>query len=378
MSFRTARAALPLLVATLVCLLTASPASAQNVVANIPELVTYPTYFTGKQVVVRGDLVQAGTLLHLRSVPPEASVVLVARNTRPPDGKIEVRGQFLDVGRLMPEDSRLNGLDINAMSPSGMWPKPGELSIIIMTAFSQWTASQAPAIRSLVLEPTRYVDQRVTVTGQFRGRNLFGDVPQAPGSDRWQFVLRSGDAAVWVTGMRPRGKGFDLDVNARIDSSFWVEATGIVKERQGLVWIEATQLERGRAPQVTQDLEPPPPPRQPSPPPVVAFSLPTEDEADVSPTTTVRVQFSRGLDPESIKSRVRASYVAQASVERGEPGPPPVALTTSYDIGSRVLEIKFTKPLERFRTVKVELLEGIIAPDKIALAPWTLTFTTGG
>jgi hypothetical protein len=350
-------------------------ASAQTVAANIPMLVTYPTFFSGKQIVVRGEAVAEKTLWRLRAVPPDASILLVARNTRPPEGKVEVRGQFWDVGRLTQDDPRLTGLDVPAISPGG-WPKPGELLVLFMTSFTEWTTAPAPAIRSIVLEPTRYVDQRVTISGQFRGRNLFGDLPQAPGNNRWQFVLRSGDASLWVTGMRPRGRGFDLDVDSRIDSNFWVEATGVVKERQGLIWIEATQLARGRAMQTTVEKEPAPPPRAPAPPPVVAFSLPTEDDTDVPPNIVVRVQFSRGVDPASVKDRVRATYLGAAPVEGG--GPPPIPLTTSYDIGTRVLEVKFTKPLERFRTVKLELLEGIAAPDKAPVAPWTLTFTTGG
>ena len=45
---------------------------------------------------------------------------------------------------------------------------------------------------------------------------------------------------------------------------------------------------------------------------------------------------------------------------------------------NRVLEIRFTEPLERFGTVEVELLDGITATDGAALPPWTLTFALGG
>ena len=45
---------------------------------------------------------------------------------------------------------------------------------------------------------------------------------------------------------------------------------------------------------------------------------------------------------------------------------------------SRVLELKFTKPLERFRTIHVELGEGILGTDKQPLKPWTLSFDVGG
>ena len=44
----------------------------------------------------------------------------------------------------------------------------------------------------------------------------------------------------------------------------------------------------------------------------------------------------------------------------------------------RVLELRFTKPLERFRTVHVDLTDEILGTDKQALQPWTLSFDTGG
>ena len=49
-----------------------------------------------------------------------------------------------------------------------------------------------------------------------------------------------------------------------------------------------------------------------------------------------------------------------------------------YDGGSRVLDIGFAHPLERFRTMKVELLEGLVGTDGAPLTPWTLTFSLGG
>jgi hypothetical protein len=57
---------------------------------------------------------------------------------------------------------------------------------------------------------------------------------------------------------------------------------------------------------------------------------------------------------------------------------PPVEFTVQYAGANRVLEIKFAKPLERFRTLKVDLLEGILGTDGQPLKPWTLTFMLGG
>ena len=60
--------------------------------------------------------------------------------------------------------------------------------------------------------------------------------------------------------------------------------------------------------------------------------------------------------------------------------PPPPALpapTSTYHEANRALEIKFARPLERFQTVKVELLDGIAAMDGQLLVPWAMTFSTG-
>ena len=63
----------------------------------------------------------------------------------------------------------------------------------------------------------------MSVTGQFAGRNLLGDLPDAPAISRYDFVVRSADAAIWVTNLRPRGKDFELALDARIDTGRWVQ-----------------------------------------------------------------------------------------------------------------------------------------------------------
>jgi Bacterial Ig-like domain len=110
----------------------------------------------------------------------------------------------------------------------------------------------------------------------------------------------------------------------------------------------------------------------------VNFSVPVEGEADVRQDTRIRLQFSRELDAASLKNRIRLSYSASDSVERGEAQPPGLAFTITYDAGTRVLEIRPTQPLERFRPVKLDLLEGIAGSDGSALHSWSLRFRTGG
>jgi hypothetical protein len=118
--------------------------------------------------------------------------------------------------------------------------------------------------------------------------------------------------------------------------------------------------------------------RKPPLPLDVDFSTPVEGEADVRLDTTIRIQFSRNADPASFSDRIRLSYSKEESAERGEAQPPAVSFTTSYASQTHVLEIKPRQPLERFRQVKVELLQGIVGTDGSALKPWTLRFRTGG
>ncbi len=146
----------------------------------------------------------------------------------------------------------------------------------------------------MALDPNRYVDQEVTVVGRFRGRNLYGDLPDAPGKSRWDFVIQSADAAVWVTGRRPRGDGFDLNIDNRVDTGRWLEVAGQVKFDRGLVRLEATSIRPGQPPAQSA---PEALVKMPVhvPPPEVVFSAPTNDETDVEPTASIRIQFSRDL-----------------------------------------------------------------------------------
>jgi hypothetical protein len=110
----------------------------------------------------------------------------------------------------------------------------------------------------------------------------------------------------------------------------------------------------------------------------VQFSTPVEGEADVRLDSRIRVQFSRDVVSTSFQDRIRVTYSGAESVERGEPQPPTVELTVRYNAENHSVEITPTKPLERFRNVRVELLQGITGTDGSVLRGWTLNFSTGG
>jgi hypothetical protein len=371
----------------LLILLAAVSASAQPLTrraTNVETILAYPGFFHARPVLIVGTVSSKpnGDL----AIGDEAAAVRLIARGNAPDGLDEVRGEFWDVGRMKPDDPRMTN-EMKAafrIDPEAAWPRPGEVTAIIATAVSPASVPPAPSIRAIVLNPSRYVDQKVTVSGQYAGRNLLGDLPDAPAKSRYDFVLRSADAAIWIVNMRPRakdqGKDVELSLDARIDTGRWVQVSGKVVQGRGLQWIDADAGSFAFVKPPTETaVEEEPSIRVPAgPPPEVIFSAPTQDETDVSMNSTVRIQFSRDIDPATLKNHIRASYLTEQSAERGEPVTPTAEFTFQYLPANRVLEIKFTKPLERFRTIKVDLLEGILGTDQQPLKPWTLSFGVGG
>ena len=346
---------------------------------TINALRSYPGFYHQQTVLVVGEV--KGTVERATIGNEEGAIGLIAREL-PRDSKVEARGQFLDIGRMSQDDPRLipfNLIERIRTAYQERWPKPGEELLLILsnTVPPPGAADvSSPPLRSVAMEPSRFENQKVAIVGQFRGRNLFGDLPEAPVQNRYSFVLRSSDAAIWVMGLQPKGKTFSFDPARRLDTGRWVKVQGTVKSAKGLTWLEGTTIELAAEPQqTTTEVEinvPPPPPVE------VLFTAPAEGEVDVRLTERIRVQLSRDLNTESLKDRIRITYSATDSRERGEAQPPSVALTTNYVKENRVLEIRPTEPLERFRLVTVEILTGVKGTDGGEMPPFKLTFTTGG
>jgi hypothetical protein len=372
-----------LLVAALLAPSPSNPLAAQPARNSFPAattiaaLVEYPGFYHQRQVVVRGEATTDDKGF-TRLAPPgglERGIWLLVRDGQAPEGQVEVRGQFLDVGRFDPEDSQTQGLGLPtwvSVRIGDRWPAHGEmLALNVVNSTQPAPPTSTPTIRQLALDPERYAGQKLSVAGQFGGRNLFGDVAQSPRVGRFEFVLRAAGGAVWVTGMEPRGRGWRLNPDARVDTSQWLKATGTVRTANGLVWIEAEKLEKTT--EREQEAPPPPPPAPaPAPPPEAIFSLPSNDDTDVPPESPVRIQFSRDLDPATFGGRIVVGYEGQA------PGTPGIPFNASFDRSNRVLRLAFERPLEPYRTVRVELREGILGTDGQPLAPMTLRFTVGG
>ena len=344
-------------------------------VATLQSLNTYAIYFHGESIAVRARarLDEGASWLY----DGEDRLVWVGEASVAFDDQavIEITGTFWDVGRLEQNDPRLAPYPIATLSDAMLgkpWPGTGELLILAARTARAVTPAVTPTVRAVALDPARYVDQEVTVSGRFRGRNLYGDLPQAPGQSLWDFVLQSADGAIWVTGQEPKGRDFSLDVSARVDTGRWLEVTGTVQYDRGLVWVEATRIEITTAPAATA-VAVAAPERSQGPPPSVIFSAPVPGDLDVPPEASVRLQFSTDMDADTFRGRVRVSYLG---------GPPAgedatTDFTYEYRDDNRVLEIRFTQPPAAYRTMEVELLEGIAAFDGARLEPWRLRFTLG-
>jgi hypothetical protein len=334
-------------------------------------LVANPLFFNGKRIAVRHPVKVTGTLTELDAT---AKPVYVFWREPPAGSSGEIRGEFWDLGRMQDGDERFASHDFRPVieaANNGRWPGRDQIFVILGATVVEAPAPAEPTIRAIALAPEQFDSRTVTVSGRFKGRNLYADLPQGVAQSKWDFVLQSADGAVWITGLRPRGKDFDLDPEARVDTGRWLEVTGVVHRDGTKVWIAAQSLRRAAAP-AELPAEPAAPVVAPDPPPTVIFSAPIADDTDVPAAGPVRIQFSRDMDDKSFGGRVRVQY--------GGPKPPaaaPPPFTLTYSDANRSLELRFKEPLERFQVVTVQLGEGVTAIDGQLLKPWTLTFTTG-
>ena len=150
---------------------------------TIDALRQYPGFYHLQNVVVRGEFTTEGTRMFLRADEHEIRVFL-DQGVSVPKGVVDARGLFMDVGRLEAGDARAGtaaeGRDADK------WPRPGEELIVRVSSTLETQPSSSASVRSIAIEPWKYDGQTVTITGNFRGRNLFGDLPGAPGKSRYE------------------------------------------------------------------------------------------------------------------------------------------------------------------------------------------------
>ena len=224
---------------------------------DLPTLSNRPEAYEGDNVEVRGTLKILVYPRYWTLEEESARALIIAGNGIDPSSltrlggfRVEVRGV---ARRLSPHDPALDKQSYPDLPgrPKGLpgWPEA------TITVHAVWDIEDqaggnpkgerlAERIRSGDIRP----GTEVTVTGVFRGRNLFGDLPKDSqrGPDDW--VLQDGAFSAWVTGKRPRGKGWSLDPGNPADARWRLEVEGKIEMAGGVPFIRASRVSlAGRA-----------------------------------------------------------------------------------------------------------------------------------
>ena len=279
-------------------------------------------------------------------------------------------------GRFEDEAPRWYGREMEVAGVVSLGSDPQGRGTVPIITFWEYLAPEEPdkkrppspetTLEELLRRPGQRDGERVRVVGQFRGANLFGDLPSSSRRKSPDWIIKNDIFAAWVTGKKPQGKGWKLDAKLRRDTGKWILVEGRVRTVNNIVYLVADRVDLTTAPTPTAaavDVPPPPPP--PLKPPVVVFSLPLDGERDVPQRTVFQVQFSNDMEETSFESRVGLRYAG-----RPRPGDRTLdAIAISYDIGRRALTVDPGDMLRAGRMVELILLPGIVDIDGQPLEP---------
>ena len=342
------------------------------------QLSRYGHFFHGSEVTFLGRVSDTAGVVVVPIGEKQRVVVLwqpSATVARPGEDAV-LRGLLLDLGRLEQTDPRLANIDTQKILDAvneGRWPGRDHIFLLTNARAEKYEPEVTATVRGIALDPARWAGKQVTVAGRFRGKNLLGDQPVSPGKSPHEYIVRVADASVWISGLRPRGRGFVLDPESRRDTREWIRVTGTVRHEPPLVWIEGKTIDLAKPERETEP-DPGPAVLPPGPPPEIIFSAPLNGESGVATDVVLRVQFSRDIDPESLQGQVAVAYGLKP--DGSSPGSAPAAVTT-YRPANRAVEIRFAEPLASFTQVIVAFGDGIKATDGVAMKPARIAFTTG-
>jgi hypothetical protein len=97
-------------------------------------------------------------------------------------------------------------------------------------------------LEALVTSPEATAGRAITVSGTFRGANLFEDLPPETRRDPGDWVLKDGPFSIWVTGRPARGYGWSLDPRSSSDCTWRLEVKGKVETQGGYVYLRAKSV----------------------------------------------------------------------------------------------------------------------------------------
>ena len=223
------------------------------------------------------------------------------------------------------------------------------------------------SIDELAARPARFDGRTIRVVGQFRGANLFADLPAKTQRKRGDWVLQDGEHAIWVTGRKPKGDGWQLDPTLKRDTGKWIEVTGKIEAKNDVAYMHAERLLLTTAPPAPLVKAEPTeaPPERPKRPPVVVFALPLDGDVEVPGDSRFVVQFSKDMDEASFKGHVELRYrsAPRAGVR------PLDAVSFAYEPGRRALTVDPGDRLGRGTDLELRLLPGIKDIEGLELTP---------
>ena len=323
---------------------------------GVAAVLQAPAAYFGKAVRLRGRLEAAAGSTAYRLVDGDRSLAVV------PEVELAsfVQSQ-VGVGAWKDQTVELVGLfrrgEESVAGPSGLVVSFWDCRASNVEAAP--TEGQRTTLAALFADPAASVGETVRVVGKFRGRNLFGDLPQESMRFGGDWVIKDDRYALWVIG-KPAGAGFELDPRVPRDTSAWLEVVAKPVVHSGRLLLRARSIA----------LVPPPPGARVVPtrqlvgrdsPPAVVFSLPIDGEA-VAPEGRFVIQFSKQMDEESFTGRIRLRYAGTA-------GDGDFRVTARYDDVRRSLVVDPGTLLLVGKEVEVRLLAGIIDVDGMALEP---------
>jgi hypothetical protein len=233
------------------------------------------------------------------------------------------------------------------------------------TSKDKTPAAAEMTLENLLGQPGKRDGQVVRVTGQFRGRNLYGDLPSRSERDSDDWVIKDDLYAVWVSGKKPKGSGWSLDAGLKRDTGKWIEVVGRPITVGGVTYLRALEVKLAGPPSPNaQAAPPPPPPERPRVAPVVVFALPLDGDSEVARDTRFVVQFSKDMDEATFAGHVLLRYAGP--VLPGDRAFDGARLT--YDQGRRALTIDPGDVLRPGRQIELVLLPGIVDIDGLPLA----------
>ena len=247
---RVARVATRLAVRGLLTALGRSPSRAWSfygtpVDITASELLNIPAGYDGRAVRTRGRFTNVRASNRLRSSLDAAGAVIGLSPTPETRALVDANAAALD-GTEITVTGVFRRQPASPDEPGDEAPSYAISFWDVSSAVLAETSRPAQALTSLFAATPVPMNQPVEVVGQFRGSNLFGDLPPTTrsGAGLNDWVLREGAAAIWVTGAKPEGSGWSLNPLNRRDTSTWLWVSGQLEEQAGRYYLASDGANR--------------------------------------------------------------------------------------------------------------------------------------